>query len=82
MASLVIVAVMLGMMPSLPIYYQIGTGILGVMGLFLVVAGWSGQGGSLFAPSYTATKSALAGLLAIAGAAALIHMSKRGIRYT
>ena len=82
MASLVIVADMLGMMPSRPIYYQIGAGILGVMGIFLVVAGWFDKGGSLFAPSYTATTSALAGLLAIVGAAALIHMSKRGIRYT
>jgi hypothetical protein len=82
MTSLVIVAGMLGMMPSRPVCYQIGAGILGVMGIFLMVAGWSGQGGSLFAPTYTATTSALAGVLAIAGAAALIHMSKRGIRYT
>jgi hypothetical protein len=47
------------------------------MGVFLVAAGWSGPGGSFFAPSYSATPSALTGLLAMVGAIFLIALTER-----
>jgi membrane-bound metal-dependent hydrolase YbcI (DUF457 family) len=76
-ASILIIAGVFATNPPRPLYYYIMAGILFVMGVFLVAAGWSGPGGSFFAPSYSATPSALTGLLAMVGAIFLIALTER-----
>lgn len=80
MAFIVIAAGMQEEKPIRPLYFLMPAGVLSVMGIFLFAAGWSGQGGSFFAPSYSATTSALTGLLALIGSAFLVALHRRGIR--
>nr|WP_321349895.1 metal-dependent hydrolase [uncultured Methanoregula sp.] len=79
-ASLVIAAGLLGRIPLRSLGLPIMAFILGLMGIFLITAGISGQGISFFAPSYTATPDVMAGLLALLGAAALILLYTGRIR--
>lgn len=81
-AFIVIVADMQAARSLQPLYFLVPAGVISVMGIFLIAAGWSGQGGSFFAPSYSATTSALTGLLAIMGSAFLVALCWRGIRST
>jgi len=80
-AFIVIVAGMQGIKPSKPLYF-LTTIVLTIMGIFLIAAAGSGQGGSFFAPSYSATTSALTGILAILGAVFFVASGINGFRNT
>jgi hypothetical protein len=77
-----IMAGLLGLISAGSWCYPVIAASLAVMGISLIIAGISGPGGSFFAPSYNATPSVLAGILAILGSAVLFQVNTDRIRNT